>query len=217
MPNALEAHKSIHNALMLKSGLTIVAGQKGGIAKSAISICLYQHLLANGGCDGIVTNDPHSARMKKIVGDKFFVRIPKGARFPALKRSDDLIVDLGGFGEPRAFGILKEARNVLLPTLADQVSLEVCKESLQLIQPLTKGRIAVIGVRTDSEELSLLRELFHPFPVFRFKDSKAIPNLYASGKSLQEQIAARPILRRSYHGILKDIQKISNWLTMEER
>ena len=139
MPNALEAHKSIHNALMLKSGLTIVAGQKGGIAKSAISICLYQHLLANGGSDGVVTNDPHSARMEKIVGKKFFFRIPKGAKFPALKRSDDLIVDLAGFAEQRAFGILKEARNVLLPTNADSVSVEVCKESLQLVQPLQRA------------------------------------------------------------------------------
>ena len=155
--------------------------------------------------------------MEKIIGKKFFLRIPNGASFPALERSDDLIVDLGGFAERRAYGVIREARNVLLPTLGNSVSLEVCKESLQLVQPLTKGRIAVIGVRVTEEELTLLKELFIPYPVFRFKNSMAIPNLYASGKSLPEQIAARPILRRSYRGIMEDIQKIANWLTIEER
>jgi len=200
----------------MKSGLTIVAGLKGGIGKSALTICLHQHFLVNGGSSGVITNDPHSTRIEKIIGEEFFFRIPKSAKFPALKQSDDLIVDLGGFAERRAFGILKEARNVLLPTLGDSISLEVCKKSLQLVQPLTKGKNAVVGVRVTEEELTLLEELFRPYPVFRFKNSMAIPNLYASGKSLSEQVATRPILGRSYRGILNDIKKIANWLTTEE-
>jgi len=199
---------------MLKHcGLTCVLGLKGGVGKSSLVLALYQYLTEQGMDVGVVSNDPISRRMEKIVADSF-LHISRGANFPAVKRTDDLIFDFGGFPESRAYGVLGNARNVLLPTLGDSVSIEGCIESLRQVEPLTQGRIAVIASRVTDDELALLQDLLS-VPVFRLKNSMGIPNMFAFGKSLKEQITERPVLKVSYNGLMQDIKNIANWL-MEE-
>lgn len=193
-------------------GLTLVVGLKGGVGKSSVVLSLYNHFTAQGFSFGVISNDLITDVIQKIVGSDSFYRIPTGAKFPDVESTDNYIFDFGGFPDSRARDVLGKAKNILLPTLGDRVSIDGCVETLKQIHHLTEARIAVVGSRVSDGELEALDEIFEEFPIFRFKHSMGVPNMFAYEKSFEEQIAERPILGISYSGVLKDVKNIASWL-----
>lgn len=192
-------------------GLTCVLGLKGGVGKTSLVLALYHYFTEQGLDVGVLSNDRISRTMGNIVRDAF-LRITANADFPAVETTDNLLFDFGGFPERRAHDLIGKAKNILLPTLGDSLSIEGCDESLRQIEPLALGaRIAVIGNRVTDDELDLLKDLFD-VPVFRFKNSAGVPNMFSSKKSLKQQIADRKVLRNLYSGIVGDVKTIGTWL-----
>lgn len=197
-------------------GLTLVIGLKGGVGKSSVVLSLYNYFIAQGLSFGVISNDLITDVIEKIVGSDSFYRIPPESEFPDVESTDNFIFDFGGFPDSRAHRVLGKAKNILLPSLGDRVSIDGCVETLKQIHHLTKARIAVVGSRVTDGELETLDEIFEGFPVFRFKHSMGVPNMFAYEKSFEEQIAERPILRMSYSGVQKDVKNIASWLIDEK-
>ena len=59
--------------------------------------------------------------------------------------------------------------------------------------------------------MNTLEDLFD-WPVFRFKHSAGIPNMFSSGDSLAKQVEKRSVLKNLYGGVMGDITAIAEWL-----
>ena len=165
-------------------GLTTFFSLKGGVGKSSLASAICMELHDDDEKVLFITNDAISP-LEKILGEDKVLKIGQNDSFPELNTEDDVIIDLGGFVDDRAITILKNSKQIVLPTLGSFLSLSGLISTLQEVEPFNK-EITIVLNRIEKKEVEKIIEFIrsdYSYPIFKVKSSKCFENLHYQNKS----------------------------------
>jgi len=195
-------------------GFTAIFSLKGGVGKTSLASAISLELGFLNQAVPVITNDPISP-IEEVLGTDNALLIQPDQSFPTtLKTNDDVLIDLGGFVDRRSIPVLENAKKIVIPTLADFLSLSGLIGTLQEVEKFNKNIVIVINRVNKKEEQSVrtfINEKWN-YPIFSVKSSKCFENIHYQKKSIAQMMVEQPIRRRSYDGVSKQIWAIINHL-----
>jgi cellulose biosynthesis protein BcsQ len=197
-------------------GLTTFFSLKGGVGKSSLASAICMELHDDDEKVLFITNDAISP-LEKILGEDKVLKIGQNDSFPELNTEDDVIIDLGGFVDDRAITILKNSKQIVLPTLGSFLSLSGLISTLQEVEPFNK-EITIVLNRIEKKEVEKIIEFIrsdYSYPIFKVKSSKCFENLHYQNKSISQMMREEPLRRRSYKEVHAQIQELIQHLKGE--
>ncbi len=197
-------------------GLTTFFSLKGGVGKSSLASAICMELHDDDEKVLFITNDAISP-LEKILGEDKVLKIGQKDNFPELNTDDDVIIDLGGFVDDRAITILKNSKQIVLPTLGSFLSLSGLISTLQEVEPFNK-EITIVLNRIEKKEVEKIIEFIrsdYSYPIFKVKSSKCFENLHYQNKSISQMMREEPLRRRSYKEVHAQIQELIQHLKGE--
>ena len=124
---------------------------------------------------------------------------------------------LGGFVDDRAITILKNSKQIVLPTLGSFLSLSGLISTLQEVEPFNK-EITIVLNRIEKKEVEKIIEFIrsdYSYPIFKVKSSKCFENLHYQNKSISQMMREEPLRKRSYKEVHAQIQELIQHLKGE--
>jgi len=197
-------------------GLTTFFSLKGGVGKSSLASAICMELHDDDEKVLFITNDAISP-LEKILGEDKVLKIGQNDSFPELNTEDDVIIDLGGFVDDRAITILKNSKQIVLPTLGSFLSLSGLISTLQEVEPFNK-EITIVLNRIEKKEVEKIIEFIrsdYSYPIFKVKSSKCFENLHYQNKSISQMMREEPLRKRSYKEVHAQIQELIQHLKGE--
>ena len=197
-------------------GLTTFFSLKGGVGKSSLASAICMELHDDDEKVLFITNDAISP-LEKILGEDKVLKIGQNDSFPELNTEDDVIIDLGGFVDDRAITILKNSKQIVLPTLGSFLSLSGLISTLQEVEPFNK-EITIVLKRIEIKEVERIIEFIrsdYSYPIFKVKSSKCFENLHYQNKSISQMMREEPLRKRSYKEVHAQIQELIQHLKGE--
>ena len=197
-------------------GLTTFFSLKGGVGKSSLASAICMELHDDDEKVLFITNDAISP-LEKILGEDKVLKIGQKDNFPELNTEDDVIIDLGGFVDDRAITILKNSKQIVLPTLGSFLSLSGLISTLQEVEPFNK-EITIVLNRIEKKEVEKIIEFIrsdYSYPIFKVKSSKCFENLHYQNKSISQMMREEPLRKRSYKEVHAQIQELIQHLKGE--
>ena len=197
-------------------GLTTFFSLKGGVGKSSLASAICMELHDDDEKVLFITNDAISP-LEKILGEDKVLKIGQKDNFPELNTDDDVIIDLGGFVDDRAITILKNSKQIVLPTLGSFLSLSGLISTLQEVEPFNK-EITIVLNRIEKKEVEKIIEFIrsdYSYPIFKVKSSKCFENLHYQNKSISQMMREEPLRKRSYKEVHAQIQELIQHLKGE--
>ena len=197
-------------------GLTTFFSLKGGVGKSSLASAICMELHDDDEKVLFITNDAISP-LEKILGEDKVLKIGQKDNFPELNTDDDVIIDLGGFVDDRAITILKNSKQIVLPTLGSFLSLSGLISTLQEVEPFNK-EITIVLNRIEKKEIEKIIEFIrsdYSYPIFKVKSSKCFENLHYQNKSISQMMREEPLRKRSYKEVHAQIQELIQHLKGE--
>ena len=197
-------------------GLTTFFSLKGGVGKSSLASAICMELHDDDEKVLFITNDAISP-LEKILGEDKVLKIGQKDNFPELNTDDDVIIDLGGFVDDRAITILKNSKQIVLPTLGSFLSLSGLISTLQEVEPFNK-EITIVLNRIEKKEVEKIIEFIrsdYSYPIFKVKSSKCFENLHYQNKSISQMMREEPLRKGSYKEVHAQIQELIQHLKGE--
>ena len=197
-------------------GLTTFFSLKGGVGKSSLASAICMELHDDDEKVLFITNDAISP-LEKILGEDKVLKIGQNDSFPELNTEDDVIIDLGGFVDDRAITILKNSKQIVLPTLGSFLSLSGLISTLQEVEPFNK-EITIVLNRIEKKEVEKIIEFIrsdYSYPIFKVKSSKCFENLHYQNKSISQMMREEPLRKGSYKEVHAQIQELIQHLKGE--
>lgn len=166
-----------------------VANVKGGCGKSNLSVALFWKFVEEGIQPLYTSNDKYSPE-----------------NLPLFESPQVQICDFGGFApKSKEWKIINDSNNfVVVPTMMDSLSIEA---TVDFVENINNPNLIIAGTRATDDDVQLLKKIF-THDIFRFRNSTASPTSILEGKSPWELKDANPLLKRSWKGILGDVDKI---------
>jgi MinD-like ATPase involved in chromosome partitioning or flagellar assembly len=195
--------------------LIVVDNLKGGQGKSTLSVALA---LETGA--GIITNDLYSPIDKAL--PKRCIKMDRKDALDDLeekKRTRKIILDFGGYADPRMVDAIKLADVVVIPTINAFADVQVSIRTIQEVARYNR-KILVVANRAKPGDLEEVRAAIHgtvgKYPVLPLKSSKALAGLYLDPKPISQLVAEGGLnahvyqeLNQQIRTILKAIQTIA--------
>ena len=195
-------------------GFTTIFSLKGGVGKTSLASALCLELDYKGKKVPIITNDVISP-LEEVLGKEKALKLKIDEDFPKLKKSDDIIVDLGGFVDERSISALKKSKQVVIPTIGSFLSISGLIQTVQEVERFNKKIIIVLN-RIEKKEvekvIQFIRES-HDYPIFKLKTSKCFENLLYQNKSVSQMMKDEPLRRSSYKEVHAQLHEIIQHLT----
>lgn len=195
-------------------GFTTIFSLKGGVGKTSLASALCLELDYKGKKVPIITNDAISP-LEEVLGKEKALKLKLDEDFPELKKSDDIIVDLGGFVDERSISALKKSKQVVIPTIGSFLSISGLIQTVQEVERFNKKIIIVLN-RIEKKEvekvIQFIRES-HDYPIFKLKTSKCFENLLYQNKSVSQMMKDEPLRRSSYKEVHAQLHEIIKHLT----
>jgi len=195
-------------------GFTTIFSLKGGVGKTSLASALCLELDYKGKKVPIITNDAISP-LEEVLGKEKALKLKLDEDFPELKKSDDIIVDLGGFVDERSISALKKSKQVVIPTIGSFLSISGLIQTVQEVERFNKKIIIVLN-RIEKKEvekvIQFIRES-HDYPIFKLKTSKCFENLLYQNKSVSQMMKEEPLRRSSYKEVHAQLHEIIKHLT----
>ena len=195
-------------------GFTTIFSLKGGVGKTSLASALCLELDYKGKKVPIITNDAISP-LEEVLGKEKALKLKHNEDFPELKKSDDIIVDLGGFVDERSISVLKKSKQVVIPTIGSFLSISGLIQTVQEVERFNK-KITIVLNRIEKKEvekvIQFIRESYD-YPIFKLKTSKCFENLLYQNKSVSQMMKDEPLRRSSYKEVHAQLQEIIKHLT----
>ena len=195
-------------------GFTTIFSLKGGVGKTSLASALCLELDYKGKKVPIITNDVISP-LEEVLGKEKALKLKIDEDFPKLKKSDDIIVDLGGFVDERSISVLKKSKQVVIPTIGSFLSISGLIQTVQEVERFNK-KITIVLNRIEKKEvekvIQFIRES-HDYPIFKLKTSKCFENLLYQNKSVSQMMKDEPLRRSSYKEVHAQLHEIIQHLT----
>jgi cellulose biosynthesis protein BcsQ len=195
-------------------GFTTIFSLKGGVGKTSLASALCLELDYKGKKVPIITNDAISP-LEEVLGKEKALKLKIDEDFPELKKSDDIIVDLGGFVDERSISALKKSKQVVIPTIGSFLSISGLIQTVQEVERFNKKIIIVLN-RIEKKEVEKVIQFIrenHDYPIFKLKTSKCFENLLYQNKSVSQMMKEEPLRRSSYKEVHAQLHEIIKHLT----
>ena len=195
-------------------GFTTIFSLKGGVGKTSLASALCLELDYKGKKVPIITNDAISP-LEEVLGKEKALKLKHDEDFPELKKSDDIIVDLGGFVDERSISVLKKSKQVVIPTIGSFLSISGLIQTVQEVERFNK-KITIVLNRIEKKEVEKVIQFIrenHDYPIFKLKTSKCFENLLYQNKSVSQMMKEEPLRRSSYKEVHAQLQEIIKHLT----
>lgn len=190
-------------------GFTTIFSLKGGVSKTSLASAICLQLEHEGENVPVITNDPISP-LENILGEDKALKLKPDQEFPDLKKTDDVICDMGGFVEDRTISVFRKCKQIVIPTLTDYLSLAGLFSTIKEVERFNKNITIVLNrfEKKDVEKVIQFIKESHDYPIFLIKTSKAFENLHSQKKSISQMMIDEPLRKRSYgevHGQLQEL------------
>ena len=195
-------------------GFTTIFSLKGGVGKTSLASALCLELDYKGKKVPIITNDAISP-LEEVLGKEKALKLKIDEDFPKLKKSDDIIVDLGGFVDDRSISVLKKSKQVVIPTIGSFLSISGLIQTVQEVERFNK-KITIVLNRIEKKEVEKVIQFIrenHDYPIFKLKTSKCFENLLYQNKSVSQMMKEEPLRRSSYKEVHAQLHEIIQHLT----
>ena len=181
-------------------GFTTIFSLKGGVGKSSISAAIILALSDEDEKIPVITNDAISP-LEDILGKKRALVMKPNQPFPEFPKDEDVLIDLGGFVDERTIAVLKQSKQIVIPTVCTFLGLHGLFSTIKEVEPYNK-EITIVLNQVDKKEvdgaIQVIREKKHDYPIFKIKFSKAFENLHNQRKSIGQMMEDEPLRKRSY-------------------
>ncbi len=191
-------------------GYTTIFSLKGGVGKSSISAAIILALSDEGEKVPVITNDSISP-LEDILGKERALVLKPEQPFPEMDREEDVLIDLGGFVDERSSAVLKQSKQIVVPTVCSYLGLHGLFSTLREIEPFNT-EITIVLNQVDKKEvetsIQAIREQGFNYPIFKIKSSKAFENLQFQQKSIGQMMEDEPLRKRSYKEVQSQLTEL---------
>ena len=195
-------------------GYTTIFSLKGGVGKTSLASALCLEFDYEGKKVPVITNDAISP-LEEILGKEKAMKLGTDSKFPELKKNDDVIIDLGGFVDERSITVLKNCKQVVIPTLGSFLSISGLVATIQEVERFNK-EITIVLNRVEKKDVEKILQFINEkynYPIFKLKTSKCFENLHYQQKSVSQMMKDEPLRRRSYAEVYAQLQELKQHLS----
>lgn len=207
--------------------IIIVWNLKGGEGKTRIAVNLA---LTMDYC--YVTNDVYNRKIEKIFPKGKMMKVfPKGIlpskdknenvilvdKMPDFNESDNIIIDLGGYVDPRMVNNMKKAKYIIVPITYNDDDFDTSFGTLEEIYDYNKN-VVIIGNRTTGNEFEKIKnevkKAGYTYPIFEIKKSNAVSKVIQRKEPIKETAKnSLKLFSSHYQKVAEQFDNIINFIT----
>jgi len=170
---------------------------KGGVGKTSISVNLSLTLGWQ-----VYSNDYYSP-LEDVLAKERFKKYEPNEEIPPYMGKDSLIFDFGGQIDFRIIPAILQSNFVIIPLINELIDIRVTISTIEAIRELNDNIIIVVN-RTQKDDFQQAKKQIlehYNYPCFEIKKSRAVADVFKTGKSIQTMVARGGLKRFNYSGI----------------
>jgi hypothetical protein len=189
---------------------------KGGTGKTNFSLGIKYKFDENHLPAVIITNQDSTILKRVLTVDKEVYVLKKHLDLSYINTVK--IFDLEGHSKDNfVLDVIKNCNKAIVPLVAEMSEIQACIYSiLEIKEHNPNCRIAVLANRIKSDEqYNLITEHINKigeYPIFRFPDSRAMPNMFVKRQSITQMMQSSALMCRAFANINNEYLKIFSYL-----